>query len=148
MIVSTIGFTRKSAEQFFGLLEQSASKRIIDVRLHNASQLAGFSKRDDLAYFLREICEMDYIHMAELAPTRTLLSDYRKGHIDWDTYESRFIELMQERRIEDTVPKEVIDGSCLLCSEHEFHHCHRRLVAEYLREHWGDLHIEHLGLDT
>ena len=96
MIVSTIGFTRKSAEQFFGLLEQSASKRIIDVRLNNASQLAGFSKRDDLAYFLREICEMEYIHMAELAPTRAMLSDYRKGHIDWDTYESRFVELMQE----------------------------------------------------
>ena len=147
MTVSTIGFTSKSAEQFFGLLEQSGSRRVVDVRLNNTSQLAGFSKRDDLAYLLREICGMTYVHMAELAPTRDMLSDYRKGHIDWETYESRFMELMRERRIEDTVPKEVIDGSCLLCSEHESHRCHRRLVAEYLRERWGDLQIEHLGLD-
>ena len=91
---------------------------------------------------------MGYIHMAELAPTRDMLSDYRKGFIDWDSYKSRFVKLMQERRIEVTVPKEVIDGSCLLCSEHESDHCHRRLVAEYLREHWGGVHIEHLGLDA
>lgn len=147
MRVSTIGFTSKSAEQFFDLLERSGTRRIVDVRLNNTSQLAGFSKRDDLAYLLRKICGMGYIHMAKLAPTRDLLSDYRKGSIDWNTYESRFIKLMEERRIEDTVPKEVIDGGCLLCSEHESDHCHRRLVAEYLSERWGDLHIDHLGLN-
>ena len=144
--VSTIGFTKKSARRFFELLQKSGVKRIVDVRLNNGSQLAGFAKKDDLAWFARELCGMDYVHLPDLAPTKDLLSNYRHGRIDWNTYEGRFINLMRERRIEEAIPKEVVSDGCLLCSEDQPHHCHRRLVAEYLNRHWGDLEIEHLGM--
>ena len=145
MNIFTIGFTRKSAGDFFHLLRASGARRIIDVRLNNASQLAGFAKRADLSYFLREICGMDYAHLPQLAPTQDLLSDYRKKLIDWETYEARFMGLMRERRIEETTPKDVVENGCLLCSEDQPHHCHRRLVAEYLKRQWGDWDIVHLG---
>ncbi len=146
MKVSTIGFTKKSARRFFELLRESGVKRIVDVRLNNGSQLAGFAKKDDLAWFAGELCGIDYVHLPSLAPTKELLGDYRQGRIDWGTYETRFIGLMQARRIETTVPPDVVSGGCLLCSEDQPHHCHRRLVAEYLNEHWGGLEIEHLGM--
>lgn len=145
MRIYTIGFTKKSAERFFGLLRDSGAKRIVDVRLNNVSQLAGFAKRDDLAYFLRHICGVDYIHLPVLAPTKELLADYRKGRCTWEDYEERFHDTMAARQIEETVDPGVIDDGCLLCSEHRPHHCHRRLVAEYLREHWGDVTVTHLG---
>ena len=146
MKVATIGFTKKSARRFFELLRASGVKRIVDVRLNNASQLAGFAKKDDLAWFARELCGIDYVHLPSLAPTKDLLGDFRQGRIDWGTYEPRFLDLMRERRIEKTVPREVVSDGCLLCSEDQPHHCHRRLVAEYLNECWGGLEIEHLGL--
>ena len=141
---ATIGFTKKPADRFFGLLRDSGARRVVDVRLHNVSQLAGFAKRDDLAFFLREICAMEYVHLPELAPTKDILDDYKKRGGDWRAYEDRFRELMRERRIEETIPREIISDGCLLCSEHEPHHCHRRLVAEYLNEHWGDIEVAHL----
>ena len=144
MKLFTIGFTNKSASRFFDLLRGSGVKRILDVRISNGSQLAGFAKKDDLAYFLREICRMDYVHLPDLAPTKELLREYRAGTVDWETYEKRFTELMRERRIEETTPKDVVTDGCLLCSEDQPHHCHRRLVAEYLNEHWGDIEIAHL----
>ena len=145
MKLLTIGFTKKPARRFFELLRESGTKRIIDVRLNNWSQLAGFAKRDDLAYFL-ELQGIDYVHLPEkFAPTKEMLDDYRKGRSNWKTYEDRFIELMCERRIEETVPKEIIEDGCLLCSEDKPHYCHRRLVAEYLKQHWGDVDIAHLG---
>lgn len=145
MKLFTIGFTKKSAQRFFGLLRSSGAKRIVDVRLNNVSQLAGFAKKDDLAYFLKTICDMDYVHLPELAPTQDMLDEYKKQKGDWKTYEERFIALMTKRRIEETVPKDVISQGCLLCSEDKPHHCHRRLVAEYLKQHWGDVEIAHLG---
>lgn len=145
MKVFTIGFTKKSARRFFELLRASGSRRVVDVRLNNVSQLAGFAKKEDLAYFLREICGMDYVHLPELAPTQAMLDSYKKERRDWATYETSFLELMKQRQIEKTVPKEIIADSCLLCSEDKPHHCHRRLVAEYLRQHWGDVDIVHLG---
>ena len=145
MKLSTIGFTKKSAHRFFDLLRQSGTKRIVDVRLNNASQLAGFAKKDDLAYFLSEICGMEYVHLPALAPTKEILDDYKKRKGDWKTYEDRFITLMRERRIEETIPKEIVADGCLLCSEDKPHHCHRRLVAEYLKQHWGNVEIAHLG---
>ena len=145
MKLSTIGFTKKSAHRFFDLLRQSGTKRIVDVRLNNASQLAGFAKKDDLAYFLGELCEMEYVHLPALAPTKEMLDDYKKRKGDWKTYEDRFITLMRERRIEETIPKEIVADGCLLCSEDKPHHCHRRLVAEYLKQHWGNVEIAHLG---
>jgi uncharacterized protein (DUF488 family) len=145
MTVFTIGFTKKPARRFFELLRTSHAKRLVDVRLNNVSQLAGFTKKDDLAYFVREICGIDYVHLPELAPTQEMLDDYKKLGGDWKTYERRFLDLMTRRRIEETISKDVMADGCLLCSEDKPHYCHRRLVAEYLKEHWGDLNIVDLG---
>ena len=145
MKLFTIGFTKKPARRFFELLGSSGAKRVVDVRLNNVSQLAGFAKRDDLAYFLKEICRMDYVHLPTLAPTKQMLDRYKKKRGDWATYERDFLELMKERRIEGTVPREMIADGCLLCSEDRSDHCHRRLVAEYLKHHWGDVEVAHLG---
>lgn len=145
MKVFTIGFTKKSARRFFETLKQSGAKRVVDVRLNNLSQLAGFAKRDDLEFFLKEVCGMGYVHLPDLAPTQEMLDDYKKLKGDWATYEKRFLDLMEKRRIENTLPKEVVAEGCLLCSEDKPHHCHRRLVAEYLKQHWGEVEISHLG---
>lgn len=144
MKLFTIGFTKKSAEKFFGLLRGSGAKRLVDVRLNNVSQLAGFAKRDDLAYFVKEICGMEYVHVPELAPTQDILDDYKKNKGDWAVYESKFLALMRQREIEKTVPRNLVEDGCLLCSEDKPHHCHRRLVAEYLKNHWGEVEIKHL----
>ena len=144
MRIATIGFTGKPARRFFGLLRKSGVKRVLDVRLNNTSQLSGFAKRDDLAWFLDELGGIDYLHLPSLAPTRNLLSDYRKQRIDWDTYAARFLDLMRARRVEETIARELLDAGCLLCSEHQPHRCHRRLVAEYFDDRWGDVQVEHL----
>ena len=144
MRVFTIGFTKKSARRFFELLRKSGAKRVVDVRLNNISQLAGFAKKDNLAYFLKEIGGMEYVHLTELAPTKELLDEYKKRNGDWRTYENRFLALMKQRRIEETVPREIIADGCLLCSEDKPHHCHRRLIAEYLKQLWGDVEVNHL----
>ena len=144
MRIFTIGFTKKSARQFFELMRQSGAKRVVDVRLNNVSQLAGFAKKEDLAYFLKELCGIEYVYVPELAPTQAMLDEYKKHTGDWKAYEERFLHLMKERRIEQTVSHEVIADGCLLCSEDKPHHCHRRLVAEYLKDHWGNLEINHL----
>ena len=146
MKMLTIGFTKKSASRFFALLRESGAKRVVDVRLNNGSQLAGFAKKDDLAWFLEQICGMEYVHLPSLAPTKELLGDYRKRRIDWNAYAGSFLDLMRERCIEETVPRDVLNEGCLLCSEDQPHHCHRRLVAGYLRERWGGVEIEHLGM--
>lgn len=145
MKIYTIGFTKKNAQKFFETLRSSDTKRVVDVRLNNVSQLAGFAKRDDLAYFLDQVCKIGYVHLPDLAPTQDMLDEYKKKGGDWDTYEKRFLDLMEMRRIEERVSKEVIDGGCLLCSEDKPHQCHRRLVAEYLNQHWGNVDIAHLG---
>ena len=144
MRLFTIGFTRKSAESFFEKLRQSGARRVVDVRLNNVSQLAGFTKKGDLAYFLDKICGMEYVHLPALAPTQDILDAYRKRRESWQTYEQRFLDLMKERKIEEEVSREVLAESCLLCSEDKPQHCHRRLVAEYLKQQWGDVDILHL----
>jgi uncharacterized protein (DUF488 family) len=140
----TIGFTQKSAEEFFSKLKNPAIRRVVDVRLNNSSQLAGFAKRDDLAFFLKGLCDVEYIHIPELAPTKDILDAYKKHNGDWNVYEREFIDLMVKRAIEKSVPKDLIDNGCLLCSEHLPKHCHRRLVVEYLAKHWGEIRTEHL----
>ena len=142
--VYTIGFTKKTAEYFFEKLKQAGVKRVIDVRLNNSSQLAGFTKRDDLKYFLKEICHIDYVHIPELAPTKDILDAYKKNKGDWKVYEAQFLELMEERHIENIISTDILDQGCLLCSEDMPEHCHRRLVAEYLKDKWGNIRIEHL----
>jgi uncharacterized protein (DUF488 family) len=143
--VLTIGFTRTTAQHFFGRLGKAGVKKVVDVRLHNTSQLAGFAKADDLAYFLGKIGGMEYVHAPLLAPTEDMLNDYRKRNCDWARYETRFRALMAERRIEDHYTPDMLDHCCLLCSEHDTEHCHRRLVCEYLNERWnGALSVQHL----
>lgn len=144
MKLFTIGFTKKSAETFFTRLTNAGVRRLVDVRLNNVSQLAGFTKRDDLRYFTRAICNIDYVHVPDLAPTKEILDAYKKHKGDWHLYESQFLELIRSRRIEDTVSREMLDGGCLLCSEEKPHHCHRRLVAEYLKEKWENVEIQHI----
>ena len=144
MKLFTIGFTKKSAETFFTRLQSAGVQRLIDVRLNNVSQLAGFAKKNDLAYFASAICNIDYVHLPSLAPTKDILDAYKKHKGDWDLYERQFLSLIQSRLIEETTSPQLLDGACLLCSEEKPHHCHRRLVAEYLRQHWGNLDIEHI----
>jgi len=145
MKLFTIGFTKKSAETFFTRLQSAGVQRLVDVRLNNVSQLAGFAKKNDLAWFTKTICKIDYVHVPSLAPTADILDAYKKRKGDWDLYERQFLALMQSRKIEETTPPELLDGACLLCSEEKPHHCHRRLVAEYLRERWGKVDIEHIA---
>lgn len=140
----TIGFTERTAESFFGALKRAGVARLVDVRLNNVSQLAGFTKKKDLEYFVREICGIPYVHLPLLAPTQAMLDDYKKKKGAWDEYAVKFLGLMRERRIDETVARETLAGGCLLCSEATPEHCHRRLVAEYLRERWGGIQIVHI----
>ncbi len=142
--IYTIGFTKKTAEEFFAKVRDSGVQRIVDVRLNNTSQLAGFSKRDDLIFFLREIVGIDYVHIPELAPTQDILDAFKKHKGSWDVYEEEFLTLMEKRRIDKTVARNVMGNGCLLCSEHKPHHCHRRLVTEFLERKWGGVETTHL----
>jgi uncharacterized protein (DUF488 family) len=144
MRLCTIGFTSKTAEDFFTRLQKSGVKRVVDVRLNNVSQLAGFSKREDLRYFLNAILGIEYVHLPVLAPTQDILDEFKKNKGDWKVYEEKFLRLIQGRHIEKEIPREAVSEGCLLCSEDKPHFCHRRLVAEYLRDQWGDVNIEHL----
>ncbi len=145
MEVYTIGFTKKSAEQFFEKLKQEGIEQVIDIRLNNTSQLSGFAKRDDLAYFLRHLGGIDYVHIPMLAPTKEILDALKKKKGHWDDYESAFLQLMRERRIEKKLDSDLLKRkSVFLCSELKADHCHRRLVVEYLASSWGDINIIHL----
>ena len=144
MKIFTMGFTKKSAEQFFTRLKQSGLKRVVDTRLNNVSQLAGFTKKDDLKFFLKAVLDIDYVHAPLLAPNKDILDDYKKNGGDWPTYERKFLDLMGSRHIESKVDRYLLDGACLLCSEPTPHHRHRRLVAEYLKKKWRDVEIQHL----
>jgi uncharacterized protein (DUF488 family) len=145
MEIYTIGFAKKSAEAFFGALRKAGIKRLVDIRLNNISQLAGFTKKDDLKFFLKELCDAEYIHEPLLAPTPEILNSYKKKKINWQEYEQRFLDLMAERRVEEKIDQNLFNGpTVLLCSESKAEHCHRRLVLEYLQDKWGSLRIAHL----
>ncbi len=145
MEVYTIGFAKKSAAQFFDALRQARIARLLDVRLNNTSQLAGFTKRDDLPYFLREICGAEYVHEPLLAPTQELFDRYKKANGEWHAYERGFMTLMAEREVERSLSPDLLAGpTVLLCSEPTAERCHRRLVVEYLRDAWGGLAVVHL----
>jgi uncharacterized protein (DUF488 family) len=141
--IFTIGFTKSTAQRFFERLKKSGASALVDVRLNNVSQLAGFAKRDDLSFFTAEICGIRYRHLPSLAPTQDMLDEYKKNGGEWDVYAQKFKKLIESRQIE-RLDRTQLDGCCLLCSEDTPHHCHRRLVAEYLREKWNDVQIEHL----
>jgi len=144
MKLFTIGFTKKSAEHFFSQLQKAGVSRIVDVRLNNTSQIAGFAKARDLKYFLKAIAGIDYVHFPEFAPTQDILDDFKKRKGSWNDFESKFKQLMEDRRIAETMSKELVDEDCLLCSEDTPEHCHRRLVAEHLQRHWEFVEIIHL----
>jgi uncharacterized protein (DUF488 family) len=144
MKLFTIGFTQKSAERFFTLLRHAGVRRVVDVRLNNSGQLAGFTKKDDLIFFLRELGGIEYVHVPDLAPTKDILDAYKKHKGSWPAYEQEFLSLMEKRRIDESVAKDIVDQGCFLCSEHKPHHCHRRLVAEYLAGKWGGTETQHL----
>lgn len=145
MEVYTIGFTKRTAAEFFGALKRAGVKRLLDVRLNNSSQLAGFTKKDDLPFFLKEICGAEYVHEPLLAPTQELLDDYKKKKGIWQDYERRFLQLMEQRRIEEKIDRRLFElPTILLCSEKTAEHCHRRLVLEYLGKKWGGVKAVHL----
>lgn len=145
MEIYTIGFTKRTAAEFFGALRRAGIKRLLDVRLNNSSQLAGFTKREDLPFFLKEICSAEYIHQPLLAPTQDMLDAYKKKRGSWQEYEDCFLHLMKERKIEDRIDRNMFaTPTVLLCSETTADRCHRRLVLEYLKSKWGDLKVVHL----
>lgn len=145
MEIHTIGFTQKSARAFFGSLTAARIARLIDVRLNNVSQLSGFAKRDDLAYFLEQLCGAEYVHEPLLAPTDELLGAYRKKTMSWADYERSFLKLMDDRDVADRLSITLFNHpTVLLCSEPTAERCHRRLVVEYLARHWPNVTIKNL----
>ena len=145
MEIYTIGFTQTTAERFFKRLADAGVRRLLDVRLNNTSQLAGFAKAKDLPYFLRELVGASYEHEPRLAPTQELLDEYKKRKGDWSAYQARFVELLGEREIEKTLAiSDFQTPTALLCSEATAEHCHRRLVCEYLEGRWPDVRPVHL----
>ncbi len=144
MKIFTIGFTKKTAAQFFALLDRPDLRRVVDVRLNNHSQLAGFTKSDDLRFFLDRLLNKGYVHLPELAPTPDMLKKYRDGQHDWAGYERDFLALLEERHVQRSVPEAILDGGCLLCSEALPERCHRRLVTDYLASRWPAVQVVHL----
>jgi Uncharacterized conserved protein len=140
----TIGFTEKSAESFFKLLQKAGVKKILDVRINNISQLAGFAKGKDLEYFVKEIIGADYEHNTDLAPTKELLKGYRDKIVSWEQYEKEYISILDKRNILKKIDFDKLNGVCLLCSEHKPDMCHRRLLAEYLQKRNKEIEIVHL----
>ena len=145
MKIYTIGFTKKNAREFFQLLRMNNIEQLVDIRLNNTSQLAGFTKSENLPFFLKEICAAEYLHEPLLAPTKDILDAYKKRKGRWEDYEKSFMKLMAERKIEDKIDRRLFaTPTVLLCSEAKADHCHRRLVLEYLQGKWGDLKIINL----
>jgi uncharacterized protein (DUF488 family) len=145
MEIYSIGFTQKNASEFFGALKAYGIERLLDVRLNNTSQLAGFAKQSDLPYFLKEICGAEYQHEPLLAPTQEILDAYKKKKGDWNDYTRKYLSLIRSRQVESKLSKASFEKkTVLLCSEPTAEHCHRRLALEYLQSHWGDFRIVHL----
>lgn len=145
MEIYTIGFTKKSAAEFFGLLRSHEIRNVVDIRLNNSGQLAGFAKQDDLEFFLAELCDATYLHEPLLAPTKELLSSYRDKRCTWLEYEEIFEGLMVERQVSENLDRSLFTTrSALLCSEATAERCHRRLIAEHLQQAWGNIDIIHL----
>lgn len=144
MKIFTIGFTKKSAQEFFTRLQKAGVRRVVDVRLNNTSQITGFAKARDLEFFLKAIAGIDYVHVPELTPTQDILNHFLKAKGPWSEYEHKFTQLLETRRVAETLHGELRDGDCLLCSEDTPEHCHRRLVAEHLQVQWSDGEIVHL----
>lgn len=144
MYLFTIGFTQKRAERFFTLLKDNQVKRLADIRLNNVSQLAGFSKFPDIQYFLKAIAGIEYVHLPYLAPDDNLLSRHRKKEIDWAGYEREFLALMEQRNSFERMKADIVDGTCLLCSEPKPSQCHRGIVAREIAARMEGVMVRHL----
>lgn len=145
MKIYTIGFTKKSAPKFFELLTQNGVQRVIDIRLNNTSQLAGFTKKDDFKYFLKELVDIEYYHFDFLAPTKEIRDTYNKSK-NWALYTKQFLHLLEERKALKQLDKNFFQEKtcCLLCSEENPEYCHRKLVVDALKNRWHDVEIVHL----
>ena len=144
MKLFTIGFTKKDAKTFFGLLMKNNVKTVIDIRLNNHSQLAGFTKGNDLSYFLEKIAGIGYVYFIQAAPEESLLKKWQKGEISWPEYETAYKEMLVRRNVIDKIDKKILENGCLLCSEPTAEQCHRRLFAEYLKSKLPELEIVHI----
>jgi uncharacterized protein (DUF488 family) len=145
MDIYSIGFTQKRASEFFGTLKAHGIERLLDVRLSNTSQLAGFAKQADLKYFVKQICGAEYEHEPLLAPSEELFHAYRKEKGSWDALAKGYLELLKTRKVEGVIQKVSFEKkTVLLCSEATPEHCHRRLALEYLQQHWPGIIIHHL----
>ncbi len=144
--VATIGFTGKTAQEFFDLLKNAEVRTVLDIRLSNTSQLAGFAKKQDLPFFLDRLCGAAYREMPELAPEPDLFKRYKAKELTWDDFAAAYVELIAKRRVESNLDVDLFRSACLLCSEHLPHHCHRRLALEYLNSRWNScLKVTHLS---
>ncbi|MEW6417548.1 MAG: DUF488 domain-containing protein [Nitrospirota bacterium] len=147
MKIYTIGYTKRPAKEFFGILREYGIKQVVDIRENNTSQLAGFTKREDLRFFVKEILDGSYIHLPKLAPDREIRKNYKKSK-DWQKYESNFLRLMEKRGAIIWLKQNrdiFIEPFVLLCSEPLPDRCHRRLVAELLKENiFHDVEVVHL----
>lgn len=143
MKIYTIGFTKKTAREFFDLLRKNSINKILDVRLNNSSQLAGYSKGTDLEFFC-ELCGIRYQHDLNLAPTKEILDNYKSKTINWTEYEMEFNKLLEKRQKAEEIDLTpgIVDGVCLLCSEDKAKNCHRRLIAEYIKNQYPEKEIE------
>ncbi len=146
MNVYTIGFSQKSAEEFFNLLKNNKVKRLVDTRLNNKSQLAGFSGVKHLPYFLK-LHNIEYEYKPEWAPSKELLTGYRDKSINWDEYVKVYNQLLIDRNIAKNISNEGVaslDNIALLCSEPTAELCHRRLLSEYFMQHFDNVKVKHL----
>jgi uncharacterized protein YeaO (DUF488 family) len=144
MKLFTIGFTGKSAEKFFGLLETSKASKLIDIRINRTSQLAGFAKEQDLKFFLPKLIGMDYVIREDLAPTKELLASYRNKEINWDEFADKYSELLKQRGVIDSLNSELFDNAVLLCSENEPEKCHRSLLANLINKKFPNFQVTNL----
>jgi uncharacterized protein (DUF488 family) len=143
--IFTIGFTGTTAEGFFDRLRQVGVRKVIDTRLWADTQLSGFAKKRDLPFFLKNLSGVDYEHRIDLAPSENILKDFKDKKISWLEYEARYLELLDTRQVADKLNPEYVAGTCFLCAERTPHHCHRRLLAEYLQRKWKSaMEIVHL----
>ncbi|MFW5678738.1 MAG: DUF488 family protein [Pseudomonadota bacterium] len=141
----TIGFTRSTAEHFFGRLERAGVRLVADTRLEQHSQLAGFAKQPNLAFFLDRVAGIACRDEPLLAPDEAAFRAYRAGALLWDDYAAAYLRALQERRVAERLDPAAFASACLLCSEAEPHHCHRRLAAEHLTAVWsGVWRVVHL----
>ena len=144
MNIFTIGFTGKTAEEFFSLVGSANIKKLIDIRINRSSQMSGFAKEKDLGFFLEKLNGIEYVINEELAPTKSLLSEYRDRQIDWSTYSLRYLELLSRRSILSKFNQSYFDNSVLLCSEKAPIACHRVLLADFLKSNFNNVEIVHL----